>query len=133
MNMQSAQTNTNESNGIRAEAHSDDRVFEVSLNAVPWFQQASEQEVLNLARCGWGGGEASDLVVESFIGKDVQVDEMFGYLHLIRDSREKKDQCGFECTVNKEDALSWLARNRPTLAALLSDADECPPGSRPRM
>jgi len=40
---------------IRAEAHSDDYKATAKFEATPWFAQASEESILQLARQEWGG------------------------------------------------------------------------------
>lgn len=40
---------------IKAEVHTDDHIYEVNFDAEPWFAQASDKEILEVAECGWGG------------------------------------------------------------------------------
>ena len=105
---------------ITAEAHSDDRVFEVPFDALPWFQQASDEEVIKLARCGWGGDYPADHVAEFMVDHVPALAEMFGYIERL--ARKRRDT-GFECHVNKKEALAWLKANKPVLAMRIEDAE----------
>jgi hypothetical protein len=111
---------------IRAEAHSDDHIQEVEFDASPWFRQASDQEILDLAACDWGGDYPADGVAEFMSGQNPDLDALFGYLHSIHNLRSKTDCCGFECHVNSDDAIAWLKQHRPALAALLDEETPTP-------
>ncbi len=100
---------------VAAECHSDDRVFEVSFDAEPWFQQASDDQIIDLAECGWGGDYEADEVAEYVSSANPDVQEMFAYLGRIAGRRDKKYACGFECTVDETSALEWLKEHRPAL------------------
>jgi len=104
---------------IVAECHSDDRNVEVAFDATPWFKQASNKDILDLAGCGWGGDYPADEVAEwmadrrSKAGK--RIAEMFKYLEIIHGDPAKKNTQGFECHVDEDSARKWLAKNRPAL------------------
>jgi len=95
--------------GISAECHSDDRVVEVEFDATRWFQEASVDDILDLARCGWRGDIPSDQVAIKMADVNEEIAEMFEYVHIVG----KRTTMGFECSVNEDDAMSWLADNRP--------------------
>ena len=100
---------------IRAEVHSDDYVFEIDFDAGPWFACADDEEIIALAKCGWGGDYPADAVAIGMTEVPA-IAEMFHYLERIADLRSHKDMSGFECHVNEEDALKWLEEeNRPDL------------------
>jgi hypothetical protein len=105
---------------IKAECHSDDRNVEVSFDATPWFKQASDKDILDLANCGWGGDYPADEVAEWMAGDKgrrgvKRIAEMFKYLEIIHGDPSKKNAQGFECHVDEEDARKCLAENRPKL------------------
>ena len=54
--------------------------------AAPWFEQAPDEAILDLAKCGWGGDYPADAVAEFFEGKVPDITAMFKY-----------KQHGFEC------------------------------------
>ena len=93
---------------IKAEVHDDDRIFEAEFDATSWFDQAEDDEILELARCGWGNDAPSDWVARFCRDTDRHVDEVLSHV-----GRERN--VGFECSVNEEDALRWVAKNRPGL------------------
>lgn len=101
---------------IRAECHSDDFVYDANFDATPWFEQASTDEIIALARVGWGGDREADEVARFFKTANVDVLAMFDYLEKISD---RYDSCGFECRVNEADALAWVIANRPDMATRL--------------
>lgn len=109
---------------ISAEVHTDCRSAEAKFDATRWFEQASDEEILQLAECGWGGEYPADEVAEFFSDSklDEKVVEVFHVLHILRRSKEM----GFECNVNKEEAMVWLQQNRPYLAAIIQNQDEAP-------
>lgn len=103
---------------ISAEVHSDDHVIETTFDASRWFAQASDDEILKLARCGWGGDYPADDVALFAAGYDADVKKVFDYLELVG---HKKDRPGFECHVNEDSAREWLEIHRPNIQI---DAEE---------
>lgn len=98
---------------IHAETHPDDHAMEVEFDATPWFEQASPEEIVDLAECGWGGDLPADQVAEFFEESDEDVSAMFSYVHLRH--KTSRDGFGFECYVDSGDALEWIKANRPEL------------------
>ena len=93
---------------IHAEVHSDNHVAEANFDAAGWFKQATDQQITDLAECGWGGDYPADVVARSSGSRKVK--KVFAYLDTVRGT-----EIGFECHVNKDDARRWIARNRPWL------------------
>lgn len=106
---------------VPAEVHSDDRIIEVEFDASEWLAQASEQEIMDLAECGWGGEEAADVVAEYFQKKNPDIDKLFDYLHLVKD---KKNAPGFECHVDEDEAIYWLVNKRPAIGLKLASVPD---------
>ena len=94
---------------IAAEAHSDDRVVEAEFDAEPWFEQASEEDVLQLARCGWKHDYPADAVAHFVADRESNVADLFKYLNLVA---YQKNAPGFECSVDRDEALAWIGKNR---------------------
>jgi hypothetical protein len=65
---------------IKAECHSDDRAVEVDFDALVWFQNASDDEISNLIRCGFGGDYPSDEVAIWTAERNEDVATMFKYI-----------------------------------------------------
>lgn len=94
---------------IRAEVHTDDYAAVAKFDAQPWFLQATDAEIEQLAKCGYGGDYASDAVAVWSAGFSAAVAEVMKYGEIAR--------VGFECHVNQNDAEQWIAENRPHLLA----------------
>jgi hypothetical protein len=107
-------------NVIAAAAHSDDHAIKVEFDALPWFEQASEQEIRDLAACGWGGDYPSDEIV-FFLDETVpELSKLIAYLEIIAGDPAKKDCHGFECHVDEGRAPEWLRGHRKSLWAQLT-------------
>jgi hypothetical protein len=98
---------------IRAEVHSDDFVFKTNFDATRWFENASNEELINLINCGFGGDYPSDDVARYFAETNEDVADVFDYLNI--------KPVGFECHVNVDDAENWIKNNRPNLKDYLND------------
>ncbi len=109
---------------IPAECHSDDRNIECNFDAVQWMKDASDECIVELAKCGWGGDYPADEVAICQADLDKKVAEMFRYLEIIKGDRTKKDVCGFECHVDEDKALAWLKTNRPSTFAKIEALKE---------
>lgn len=96
---------------IPAEVYSDDRIVEVNFDALPFFQQASAEELQQLAECGWGGDYPADQVAIHCADDNADVQRVFDYLGYR--PRHYGETVGFECHVEEAPALEWLKANRP--------------------
>lgn len=101
---------------IRAEAHSDDRVFEGEFFAERWFIGATDDRIKALVAEEWGRCQEADDVARS-AQHTPKLDRMFGYIHARNGGNG--EQIGFECTINASDAMTWLRRQRYGLWAQL--------------
>lgn len=103
---------------IKAEAHSDDRTVEATFDARPWFRQASDAEILALARSDWGRSYEADAVAEFCADQagGEGVKRIFDYLSFNPRQLFANDPVGFECTVDAASAMTWLRAQRPQLA-----------------
>lgn len=99
---------------IEAEAHSDDRVFEATFDATPYFEQASDAALEALAACGFGGDEPADRVAIFMAEQNESVAAIFSYLEVYNRPRTR-ETIGFECHVDEEQALLWLKEHRAHL------------------
>jgi hypothetical protein len=93
---------------IRAEAHTDDRVYEVDFDAADYFAQASDADILALHECGWGGDYPADYVAEFMATLDSDLEALFAY-------NARAWEGGFECHVRDDDAMAWLKIHRVAL------------------
>jgi hypothetical protein len=98
---------------VLAEGHSDDWMHEVAFDATPWFEQASEEELRALHEIGYRGDCAADAVLLFF---EERIEEVAAMLEYCRKSQTRgREGVGFECEVDEDDALRWLAARRPGL------------------
>jgi hypothetical protein len=107
---------------IEAEAHSDDRVHEVVFDAEPWFDQALDDEILDLVDIGYSHDYAADYVAEYFEDSDPRLSALFEYAR-------RMFNVGFEVVVDSAAAEAWLRTHRPHLGNYLDG--EVPKGYRP--
>lgn len=106
---------------IAASARSDDRRIEVDFDAVPWFDQAAELEILELSQCQWGGDYPADAVADYMADQNAELQKMFDYISIAGTNR---DPVGFECYVDSDDARAWLNQHRPHLVPIIARLDE---------
>ncbi len=107
---------------IRAEVHGDDFAYTAKFDASPWFQIATQEEIVALAAIDWGGDYAADEVARFFEvrpGYD-DVGDVFN------DAARRKT--GFECHVHDGDAKIWLNEFRPDVFAAVCKAVDADPG-----
>ncbi len=101
---------------VSAAAHTDDRVIEVAFDCTAWFQQASHEDVMRLANCGWEHDYPADEVTQFMADRNDDAKSIFSYLDLVH---KAKKECGFECEVNSEEAMAWLKVNKQSTWAKL--------------
>jgi hypothetical protein len=97
---------------IPAECHSDDHIVEAEFDALPWFKQASDKEIIDLAKVEWGGDYEADDVADFCRNESWDVAAMFNYLDTVAGTDKA---VGFECHVVEAAAMAWLQVNRPTV------------------
>lgn len=105
---------------IEAEARTDNYAIELKFDVVPWFKRASDAEIIALANLGsptleglWGGDIEADQVAEYF--RHGPTKPLYDYL--ATKPKMGRDTVGFECHVNAEQAMAWLRKHRPAVAA----------------
>ena len=96
---------------VKAKMHSDDYVFECEFDATSWFEQASNDEIVELANCDWGGDLPADRVAQFVEDSDPDVGACLDYCR-------RKNGIGFECYVDEESATLWIGKHRPEIINL---------------
>jgi len=99
---------------IQAECHDDHYVLEIHFDAVSWFEQASDREILSLQSEDWAFGDASDAIALWMEDRDQQIKGMFAFIELYNSSKSR-ETIGFGCAVDEQGAMRWLAVHRPDL------------------
>ena len=116
-----ATDNTSQLQGpvVQAKFWTDDRTFEISFDARPYLMHAPEQALTAIINVGYVGDQCTDWVAEYVAQKGLNEDlsEAFTYLGALQKAR-RKDPVGFECEVDREGLLAWMAELRPELLAL---------------
>ncbi len=102
---------------VKAEVHSDDHAVTVSFNAAPWFEQATDAEILALAECDWANDYPADAVAQFMADLDHRVHRLFEYLDFAPRMPFSNDVVGYCCSVDPETAAAWIAIHRPSLRA----------------
>lgn len=97
---------------ISAECHSDDHAVEAKFDATKYFEQAAAESIVALAACQWEGNYPADEVAIFMADYHEHVKLMFDYIEIRNTSGT---DLGFECSVDREEALAWLQLHRPHL------------------
>lgn len=102
---------------VAAEVHSDDREAKATFDAQEWFKQASDDDILNLAREDYQFEATSDAVAEFMAAKDEKVKEVMEYVATRNDTlkSQNREQEGFGCSVDEAQAIDWVEKFRPHL------------------
>lgn len=101
---------------IPAEVHTDDYCIEVPFDALLWFEQASEQAIVKLSECDWGGDYPADVVAQESSAWFKEIDKVFVH------NNHNEDLSGFECSVDGDAALKWLESNKPGIYQIIENA-----------
>jgi hypothetical protein len=94
---------------IAIEMHSDDRAFEAVADAAPWFVQAHDEDILELAECDWSMNHQADSIAW-FLEESVPA--VGGVTLYARNTQGSRNPVGFECQVDAESAIAWLEIHR---------------------
>lgn len=100
---------------IQAYIHANDYFFDASFDATPWFEQASDEAIIELAEGGWTGSVAEK--VARFV-EDESVEVVIDYC--LRKEAQGRP-VGFGVEIHPGTALEWLRLHRPHLAEKLED------------
>lgn len=122
---------------ISAEVYSDSSEVEIQFDALSWFQQADDEDIIDLADCGWGGDYPADEVAEFFStdggpcdkcgqSKSGPTADLFAFLEVA--NRYSRESLGYECHVDENMARAWLKVNRPGVFKKLEIPEEASSG-----
>jgi hypothetical protein len=96
----------------------------VKFDATPWFEQATADQIEQLAAEEFFAGDTSDEVAEFCADRDATLQGFFGYVRFRQEHGSGAG--GYSCRVSEADAMEWLAENRPALFRSLRGPN--PPG-----
>jgi hypothetical protein len=100
---------------VSAGVRSDDQRAVAQFDATPYFEQADDDDLWELARKGWSGCKQADWVAEYMADLDKHVRSVFDYLASHPTMPGSRETQGFECSVDDDDARAWVKANRPAL------------------
>lgn len=106
---------------VSATICSDDNKCDAKFDATMWFQNATDSEILALAKCGWGGDTASDKVAEFMRTHDANVDKVIRHAASFPDGHEFQ---GYEVDVEAYSAKEWIIAHKPHLIDEIGDIDD---------
>jgi hypothetical protein len=98
---------------IKAECHSDDHKVEVPFDAIRWAKKASDKEISDLIQCGFRGDYPADEVAIFEADHNEDVAFMFKYIGVVGG--------GFECSVDEDDLVAWIKKNRPQIVSVYEE------------
>lgn len=98
---------------IPAEVHSDDHKVTTIFDALQYVMQASDDDLVALVDCGFGGDYPADEVAQFMADLDEGVARVFMYLSF--EPEQFGERVGFECHVDQRPALRWIKANRPNV------------------
>lgn len=102
---------------VPAEAHSDDWAVKVSFDAGAWLVQASDEELVALAREEWCNSYEADAVADFYRERETKA--LFDYLD---SQRGEPSAPGFECSLDRQEVEQWLQAERPHLVAWIEES-----------
>ncbi len=101
---------------IPAECYTSDQLGDTWFDATEWFEQATDEEIQDLAACNWGGDNPADEIARFFRARNPKVESVFEHLKTANDRRRfYEDETGFECHIDGSSGVNWLKINRPQL------------------
>lgn len=109
---------------IPAEAHTEDRECAAEFDAVEWFEAATDDEIVALARESWCQCKEANDVAQHCADENVELIAMFAHLDRIKDLPSKKGKNGYECSVDEDAARAWLDEHRPHLILRIDNGDD---------
>lgn len=87
---------------------------EETINAIDWFEQASDDEISNLAQSGLESSVCTDAILYFFESKNPHLE----YFLKKAQNNSGESLMGFDCYINKEDLLKWIKIRRNNLCSL---------------
>ena len=99
---------------ISSKAWSDCQQFQIQFDATLWANQASDQALIDLGKCGFRGDYPADDVVMFMADHCEKAKSLFEFLQVAR-YQFNGDTNGFECAVDEDDLRNWLKEHKPHL------------------
>ena len=103
---------------IQGFVYADDRLFDATWDATPWFVQAGDEELVALARINFGKGDEADAVVH-FAADESQVARVLEYCQ--HTTTGPGPIIGITTEIDPNAATKWLKDNRSHLLERLEN------------
>lgn len=98
---------------ISATFASDDGRHKFVFDATPYFERATDDDITDLHKIGWGGDYAADNVAWSLAEENPEILAALDYC--------QENDVGFEVHIKGHQAMIWLADTKPALYAVLDN------------
>ena len=96
---------------VVARVWSDDNVFDIKFDAVPWLREASDKDIVDLYQINFSRDYPADKVAQFMADRDERIAGLFKYLDALSGGKGM----GFDVEVNADQMLLWLKLNKPRL------------------
>lgn len=115
---------------IRARVYSDCRTVNITFDATPWAEQATDADLIALGACDCMHDSAADAVAIFMAACDDKVAFLFKFLELVPEQPGTKETNGFDCEVNVQDLKDWVAKHKPALLNQIWKEEKLKPVNR---
>lgn len=96
------------------------RLVSSTINGAEWFEQASEEDILDFLDDGWQGNAGSHIAAYDFLEfyKDGPLKSLNEHLE-----RESKHEINVLMDIDPEHGLAWFEHNRPDVFDVIVSRD----------
>ena len=81
----------------------------LKFSILEWLNQASDEDILDVALIDFSCGVPTDFIAYYYENTNLEVET---FLKEAQEGTPENIAMGFECRVNKEEALEWIKINR---------------------
>ena len=100
---------------VLAEMRSDDEHVRLDTDVTAWLAEATDDQIVDLAACGFGGDYAADDVAYGLADEQQPVAAMLDHA--------RSNDVGFEVHVDQQAATQWILANRRHLMGRITGTD----------
>ncbi len=98
---------------IKASLKDDNDIISIDFDVTAWFEQATDDQIVALAKSEWGYDYEADAVADYFFEKDENVTKFFTCLRIMQEIGRGNN--GFACAIDDGEAIKWVTEHRPHL------------------
>ncbi len=102
---------------IHATCHTADNAVCLEFDATPWFSEADALGIIDLARREWTSAAIAESLERRRGYEGLHSLMEYAAKRLQEESLDDPTWETFECVVDGPEALAWLEKNRPEVAA----------------